>query len=83
MWCSYSRMRWFGHVEHRLDASMQAKCSCTEETRQVKVLVDDKKKLGMESADPQNHSEWRGRLRKTTCQTNPTLGRGKQALKWI
>ena len=26
------------------------------------VLVDDRKKLGMESADPQNRSEWRGRL---------------------
>ena len=47
------------------------------------VLVDDKKKLRMESADPQNRSEWRGHLKKKTCQTNPTLGRGKQALKWI
>ena len=27
------------------------------------VLVDDRKKLGMDSADPQNPSEWRGRLR--------------------
>ena len=27
------------------------------------VLVDDRKKLGMESADPQNHSEWSVRLR--------------------
>ena len=27
------------------------------------VLVDDKKKLGMDSADPQNRSEWRGCLR--------------------
>ena len=26
------------------------------------VLVDDRKKLGMQSADPQNGSEWRGRL---------------------
>ena len=28
-----------------------------------KVLVEVRKKLGMESADPQNSSEWRGRLR--------------------
>ena len=27
------------------------------------VLVDDRKKLGMDSADPQNRSEWKGRLR--------------------
>ena len=38
---------------------MQAKCSCMEETEQAKetwdeVLVDDRKKLGMDSADPQN-----------------------------
>ena len=36
---------------------MQAKCSCTEETGQAKetwdeVLVYDRKKLGMDSADP-------------------------------
>ena len=35
---------------------MQAKCSCTEETGQAKetldeVLVDDRKKFGMDSAD--------------------------------
>ena len=27
------------------------------------VLENDRKKLGMDSADPQNRSEWRGRLR--------------------
>ena len=26
------------------------------------VLVDDRKKLGKDSADPQNRSEWRGQL---------------------
>ena len=26
------------------------------------VLVDDRKKLGMDFADPMNRSEWRGRL---------------------
>ena len=55
---------------------MQAKCSCTEETGQAKetldeMLVDDRNKLGMDSADPQNRFECRGRLRE------------KQALKWI
>ena len=47
---------------------MQAKCSCTEETGQAKetwdeVLVDERRKLGMNSADPQNRFEWRRRLR--------------------
>ena len=28
------------------------------------VLLDDRKKLGMDTADPQNRSEWRGRLRR-------------------
>ena len=45
------------------------------------VLVDDTKKLGMESADPQNRSEWRGRLRGRLV--SPTFGREKQALEWI
>ena len=27
------------------------------------VIKNDRKKLDMDSADPQNHSEWRGRLR--------------------
>ena len=47
------------------------------------VLVDDKKMLGMVSTDPQNRSEWKGRLRGRLVQTSPTLGRGKQALNWI
>ena len=40
------------------------------------VLENDRKKLGMDSADPQNRSEWRGRLRE-----RPTLGTGKQGSK--
>ena len=47
------------------------------------VLVDDKKKLGMDSADPQNRSDRKGRLRGRLVKTSPTLGRGKQALNWI
>ena len=34
---------------------------CTIQT--FEVLENDRKKLGMDSADPQNRSEWRGRLR--------------------
>ena len=39
---------------------MQAKHSCPEKIRQVKneVLLNDKKKLGKDTADPQNGSEW-------------------------
>ena len=38
------------------------------------VLVDDRKKLGMESADPQNHSEWRGCLRgRLVRQAQPSV----------
>ena len=29
------------------------------------MLVDDRKQLGMDFADPMNRSEWRGRLRGT------------------
>ena len=74
-------------------AEVQAKCSCTEETGQAKetldeVLLDDRKKLGMDSADPQNRFEWRGRLRERLVkQAEPSIEkkgfREKQALKWI
>ena len=38
------------------------------------VLVDDRKKLGMDSADPQNHSEWRGPLRgRLVKQARPSV----------
>ena len=63
-----SRMRWFGHVE-RITVWIA-------EVRKLNVValkrsgrprklwdeVNDRKKLGMDSADPQNRSEWRGRL---------------------
>ena len=51
------------------------------------VLENDRKKLGMDSADPQNRSEWRGRLRERLVKKpnprskSPTLGRGKQGSK--
>ena len=38
------------------------------------MLVDDRKKLGMDSADPQNRSEWRGCLRgRLVKQAQPSV----------
>ena len=58
-----SETRWFGHVEHSICWIAEVRktnCSCTEETGRskntwVEVLVDDIKKLGMDSADPKNY----------------------------
>ena len=66
-----SRMRWFGHVERST--------GWISEVRKLKVVArkrsgrprkskdegikNDRKKLDMDSADPQNRSECRGRLR--------------------
>ena len=44
------------------------------------MLENDRKKLGMDSADPQNRSEWRGCLRERLVK-KPNLGRGKQGSK--
>ena len=46
------------------------------------MIKNDRKKLDMDSADPQNRSEWRGRLRGRLVK-KPNLGRGKRALKRI
>ena len=62
---------------------MQANCSCTEETGQAKetwdeVLVDDRKKLGMDSADPLNRFEWRERLRERLVkQAEPSIEKNR------
>ena len=62
---------------------MQAECSCTEETGQAKetwdeVLVYDRKKLGMDSADPQNRFELRGRLRERLVkQAEPSIEKNR------
>ena len=61
-------MVWTCRAQHRLDfRSTQAKCGNTEKIWQAKkswdeVMKNDRKKLDMDSADPQNRSEWRGRL---------------------
>ena len=62
---------------------MQTKCSCTEETGHAKetwdeVLVYDRKKLGVDSADPQNRFEWRGCLRERLVkQVKPSLEKNR------
>ena len=66
-----SRIRWFGHVERstgwiakvrKLNVVAQKRPGRPKKTWD-EVLMDDRKKLGMDPADPQNRSEWRGRLR--------------------
>ena len=77
-----SRMRWFGHVEcstgwiakvPKLNVVGQKRPGRPKKTWDV-VLVDDRKKLGMDSANPQNHSEWRGCLRRRLVkQAQPSI----------
>ena len=77
-----SRMRWFGHVERstgwiakvcRLNVVAQKRPGRPKKTWD-EVLVDDRKKLGMDSADPQNRSEGRGRLRRRLVkQAQPSV----------
>ena len=43
------------------------------------VIKNDREKLDMDSAEPENRSEWRGRLR----GRGHLRGRGKRALKRI
>ena len=65
------RMRWFGHVERstgwisevrKLNVAAQ-KRSGRPRKPWDEVIKNDRKKLDMDSADPQNRSEWRGHLR--------------------
>ena len=77
-----SRMRWFGHVERsagwiaklrKLNVVAQKRPGRPKKTWD-EVLMDDRKKLGMDSADPQNCSEWRGRLRERLVkQAQPSV----------
>ena len=66
-----SRMRWFGHVERstgwitevrKLNVVAQKRSGRPRKSWD-EVLENDRMKLDMDSADPQNRSEWRGRLR--------------------
>ena len=68
-----SRMRWFGHVERstgwiaevgKLNVVAQKRSGRPKKSwDEDEVLENDRKNLGIDSADPQNRSEWRGRLR--------------------
>ena len=79
-----SRMRWFGHVERstgwiaevrKLNVVAQKRSGRPRKSWD-EVLENDRKKLGMDSADPQNRSEWRGRLRERLVKKpNPRLGK--------
>ena len=79
-------MRWFGHVSTGWIAEVRKlhvvaqKRSGRPRKSWDEVLENDRKKLGMDSADPQNCSEWRGRLRENLSKS-PTLGGGKQGSK--
>ena len=61
-----SRMRWFGHVARStgwISEVFAQKRSGRPRKSWDEVIKNDRKKLDMASADPQNRSEWRGRLR--------------------
>ena len=66
-----SRMGWFGHEERSTGWTAEVcKLNVVAQKRSGKprkswdeVIGNDRKKLDMDSADPQNRSEWRGRLR--------------------
>ena len=65
------RMRWFGNVERSAGwISEVRKLNVVAQKRSGRprkswdeVIKNDRRKLDMDSADPQNRSEWRGRLR--------------------
>ena len=63
--------RWFGHVERSTGwISEICKLNVVAQKRSRRprkswdeVIKNDREKLGMDSADPKNRSEWRGHLR--------------------
>ena len=86
-----SRMRWFGHVERstgwiaevrKLNVVAQKRSGRPRKSWD-EVLENDRKKLGMDSADPQNRSEWRGRLRERLVKKAQPSVEENRALKWI
>ena len=74
------RMRWFGHVERskgwisevrKLNVVAQRRSGRPKKSWD-EVIKNDRKKLDMDSADPQDRSEWRGRLRgRLVKKSNP------------
>ena len=81
-----SRMRWFGHVERSTGwIAKVRKLNIVAQKRPGRpkqnwdeVLVDDRKKFGIDSADPQNRSEWTGRLKERLVKQGQL-----SALNWI
>ena len=73
-----SRMRWFGHVERSTGCiSEVCKLNVVAQKRSGRpgkswdeVIKNDRKKLDMDSVDPQSRSEWRGRLRGRLVKKN-------------
>ena len=86
-----SRMRWFGHVgrstgwiaEVRKLNVVAQKRSGRPRKSWDEVLENDRKKLGMDSADPQNRSEWKRAPSRKTCQKAQPSVEENRALKWI
>ena len=79
---STSRMIWFGHVERSTGwIAKVCKLNVVAQKRPGRpkkiwdeVLVDDRKRLGMDSANPQNRSERRGCLRRRLVkQAQPSI----------
>ena len=83
-----SRMPWFGHVESSTGwISEVRKLSVVAQKRSGRprkswdeVIKNDRKKLDMDLADPQNLSEWRGRLRGRLVK-KPNPGKRKTGSK--
>ncbi|MEW8547293.1 MAG: hypothetical protein AB2693_27615, partial [Candidatus Thiodiazotropha sp.] len=74
-----SRMRWFGHVEHsaswisevwKLEKDAEKRPGRPKKTWE-ELLVNNRKKLGMVSTDPQNRLEWKGLLRERLVRQAP------------
>ena len=83
-----SRMRWFGHVERstgwiaevrKLNVVAQKRSGRPRKTWD-EVLENDRKKLGMDSADPQIVLSGEDAFEKDLSKS-PTLGRGKRGSK--
>ena len=83
-----SWMSWFGLIECSTGWIAEAECGHTEKTwhRPKKtwdeVLVNDRKKIGMDFADPQDRFEWRGCLRGRLVK-QAQREEENRALKWI
>ena len=63
-------MSWYGHVERSKGWTSQVrKLNGKPRKSWDEVLLGDKKKLGIDTADPQNSSEWRVRQKGTKDYT--------------